>query len=66
MPSETARKRPDPLRVAATVVVDAATLEKARAKAAQYDIPFSKYLERSLRLYGKTLDKKVSVVPRPI
>ncbi|MCF8032111.1 MAG: hypothetical protein K9K66_02575 [Desulfarculaceae bacterium] len=66
MPNEPSPKRPAPLRVSATVVVDAATLERARAKAAQHEISFSKYLERAVRLYGKVLDKKVSVVPRPL
>ena len=55
-----------PLRVAATVVMDADTLEKARAKAAQHRLSFSEYLEEAVRLYGRALDKKVSVVPRPI
>eukprot|EP01022_Parablepharisma_sp_SALTPOND_P019482 TRINITY_DN33240_c0_g1_i3.p1 TRINITY_DN33240_c0_g1~~TRINITY_DN33240_c0_g1_i3.p1 ORF type:complete len:695 (-),score=151.94 TRINITY_DN33240_c0_g1_i3:192-2276(-) len=66
MPSETAPKRPQPLRVAANLVVDAATLDKARAKAAEHGMSFSRYLEKSVRLYGKVLDKKVSVVPRPL
>ncbi|MCB2225272.1 MAG: hypothetical protein KQH53_01250 [Desulfarculaceae bacterium] len=66
MPPEQATKRPAPLRVSATVVVDAATLERARAKAVEHEMSFSRYLEKAVRLYGKVLDKKVSVVPRPL
>ncbi|MBU1274496.1 MAG: hypothetical protein KJ720_03900 [Proteobacteria bacterium] len=59
-------KPQEPLRVAASLVMDAASLERARAKAAQHQIPFAEYLEEAVRLYGRVLDKKVSVVPRPI
>ncbi len=66
MAKRDADPQPEPLRVAATLVVDAATLERARAKARQHQVSFSEYLEEAVRLYGKVLDKKVSVVPRPI
>jgi hypothetical protein len=66
MAKRDAARQPEPLRVAATLVVDAATLERARAKARQHQVSFSEYLEEAVRLYGKVLDKKVSVVPRPI
>jgi len=59
-------RRPPRLRVATVVVMDGAMLEKARQKAEEHGIPFSDYLERSVRLYGKFLDKKVSVIARPI
>ncbi len=61
-----AAKNPEHLRVAASLVMDADSLERARAKAAQHRVPFAEYLEEAVRLYGKVLDKKVSVVPRPI
>ena len=61
-----AAKSEEPLRVAASLVMDAASLERARAKAAKHRVPFAEYLEEAVRLYGKVLDKKVSVVPRPI
>ena len=54
------------VRVASLVVMDAAALERARHKAAQHGVPFPEYLERAVRLYGKLLDKKVSVIARPI
>lgn len=65
MASKGKGQRPDKLRVSATVVVDAAALERARAKAGEHDMAFSDYLERAVRLYGKYLDKKVSVIRRP-
>lgn len=58
--------KPEKLRVSATVVMDAGALEKARAKAAQHDMPFPVYLEQAVRLYGKYLDKKITVLARPI
>jgi len=61
-----AAKSQEPLRVAASLVIDAAALERARNKAAKHRVPFAEYLEEAVRLYGKVLDKKVSVVPRPI
>lgn len=66
MAKNQAAKSKEPLRVAASLVMDAAALERARAKAAEHRMPFAEYLEKSVRLYGKVLDKKVSVVPRPI
>ncbi len=54
------------LRVSAVVVMDADSLEKARAKAVEHDMPFPVYLEQAVRLYGKYLDKKISVLARPI
>jgi|GEM_PF-1262031 hypothetical protein len=59
-------ERPPKLRVAAVVVMDGAMLAKARAKAEEHGVPFSDYMERAARLYGKFLDKKVSVIARPI
>jgi hypothetical protein len=54
------------VRVSALVVLDADVLEKARNKAQQHGIPFPKYLERACRLYGKYLDRKVTVISRPL
>ncbi len=54
------------VRISALVVMDAAVLERAREKAAQYDMPFPDFLERACRLYGKYLDRKISVIARPI
>jgi len=54
------------VRVAALVVMDAATLERARGKAEQHGVAFPEYLERAVRLYGKLLDKKITVIARPI
>ena len=59
-------KEKEPLRVAAYLVMDAEALERARVKAARHRMPFADYLEEAVRLYGKVLDKKVRVVPRPI
>ncbi|MBI5524293.1 MAG: hypothetical protein HY910_16835 [Desulfarculus sp.] len=58
--------RGEKVRVASLVVMDAAMLERARRKAAQHGVPFPDYLERAVRLYGKLLDKKVTVIARPI
>jgi hypothetical protein len=66
MAATKADPKPDKLRVSATVVMDVAALERARAKARQHGIPFSHYLERAVRLYGLYLDKKVSVIARPL
>ncbi len=60
------QQRPEKLRVSATVVLDAAALERARAKAGEHDMAFSDYLEKAVKLYGKYLDKKVSVISRPV
>lgn len=54
------------VRVASLVVMDAAMLERARHKAAEYGVAFPEYLERAVRLYGKFLDKKIMVIARPI
>ena len=48
------------------MVMDADSLERARAKAAEHGMPFPVYLEQAVRLYGKYLDKKISVLARPI
>jgi len=66
MAAAKADQKPDKLRVSATVVMDVAFLERARAKARQHGMPFSLYLERAVRLYGLYLDKKVSVIARPL
>ncbi|MEW5912011.1 MAG: hypothetical protein AB1814_05615 [Thermodesulfobacteriota bacterium] len=66
MPASKAEPKPDKLRVSATVVMDVTVLERARAKARQHNMPFSHYLERAVRLYGLYLDKKVSVIARPL
>jgi len=58
--------RPPKLRVSAVVVMDADSLERAKAKARQHDMPFPVYLEQAVRLYGMHLDKKISVIARPI
>jgi hypothetical protein len=60
------RKKPEKLRVSAMVVMDADSLDKAREKAKEHDLPFPVYLEKAVKLYGKYLDKKVSVLARPI
>lgn len=57
---------PGRVRVSAQVVMDAASLERARAKAQQHDMPFSVFLEQACRLYGKYLDKKITPIARPI
>lgn len=54
------------VRVSAMVVMDAQSLERARRKAEEHGVPFPDYLERAVRLYGKFLDKKVTVIARPI
>ncbi len=54
------------VRVSAMVVMDVAALERARAKAEEHGVEFPEYLERAVRLYGKFLDKKISVIARPI
>lgn len=54
------------VRISAQVVIDAASLERARAKAAEHEMPFPDFLERACRLYGKYLDKKITVIARPI
>jgi hypothetical protein len=59
-------KKPEKLRVSAMVVMDADSLERARAKAKEHEMPFPVYLEQAVRLYGKYLDKKISVLARPI
>ncbi len=66
MSSKAKEKKPEKLRVSAMVVMDADYLDKARAKAAEHDMPFPVYLEQAVRLYGKYLDKKISVLARPI
>jgi len=58
--------KPPKLRVSAVVVMDGDSLEKARRKAAEHDMPFPVYLEQAVRLYGKYLDKKITVLARPI
>ncbi|MFH1034841.1 MAG: hypothetical protein V1806_10085 [Pseudomonadota bacterium] len=58
--------RGEKVRISSTVVVDAAMLERARLKAAEHGVPFPEYLERAMRLYGKFLDKKITVIARPI
>ncbi|MCB2187998.1 MAG: hypothetical protein KQJ78_16385 [Deltaproteobacteria bacterium] len=65
-PKKNKKESPQPLRVASLLVMDQAMLEKARAKAQQHDVPFPEFLERACRLYGKYLDKKVSVIARPV
>ncbi len=57
---------PEKLRVTASVVMDAEALERARAKARQHGMPFSVFLEQACRNYGKILDKKVTIIARPI
>lgn len=54
------------LRVTATVVMDGAALARARDKAREHGMPFSVFLEQACRNYGKILDKKVSIIARPI
>lgn len=54
------------VRISALLVMDAAVLERARAKAEQHEMPFPDFLERACRLYGKYLDKKITVIARPI
>ena len=54
------------VRVSAMVVMDQAVLERARAKAEQHGVSLPYYLERAVRLYGKFLDKKITVIARPI
>ena len=54
------------VRISALVVMDAAALERARKKAEQHGMPFPDFLERACRLYGKHLDKKITVIARPI
>jgi hypothetical protein len=56
----------DRLRVSAPVVMDVDSLERARQKAAQHGMPFAIFMEQACRLYGKYLDKKISVIARPI
>lgn len=58
--------RGEKVRMASLVVMDGAMLERARRKAAQHGVAFPDYLERAVRLYGKLLDKKVTVIARPI
>ena len=60
------KEKPEKLRVSATVVMDADFLDKARVKAKEHGMPFPVYLEQAVRLYGKYLDKKISVLARPI
>ena len=57
---------PPKLRISQLLVMDQATLKRAQAKAAQHGVPLTEYLEEAVALYGKFLDKKISVVPRPI
>lgn len=59
-------KRPEPVRVSARLVMDRQTLAKAQEKAAQHGLTFPQYMERAVRLYGKMLDKKVTVIARPL
>ena len=54
------------LRVSAPLVMDIDSLERARNKAAEHGMPFAVFLEQACRLYGKYLDKKISVIARPI
>lgn len=58
--------REEPVRISAMVVLDADQLAKARAKAEQHGVSFPEYLERACRLYGKYLDRKITVIARPI
>lgn len=60
------RIAPDKLRVTAPVVMDADALERAQAKARQHGMPFPVFLEQACRNYGKILDKKVTIIARPI
>jgi hypothetical protein len=54
------------VRVSALLVIDATVLNKARDKSRQHGIPFPDYIERAVRLYGKYLDRKITVISRPI
>jgi hypothetical protein len=54
------------VRISTLLVMDQAVLERARKKAEEHDMPFPDFLERACRLYGKYLDKKVTVIARPI
>lgn len=54
------------VRISTLLVLDQAVLERARKKAEEHDMPFPDFLERACRLYGKYLDKKVTVIARPI
>ena len=56
----------DSVRISAMVVMDAASLDRAKAKAEQHNMPFPEYLERAVRMYGKYLDKKITAIARPI
>lgn len=60
------KNRPEPLRVSAQVVMDAAMLARAKAKAAEHKMSFPEFLERACRTYGKLLDKKITAIARPI
>jgi hypothetical protein len=60
------RNKEQGVRVSALVVMDAQVLDKARDKARQHGIPFSNYLERACRVYGKYLDHKITVIARPL
>lgn len=59
-------ERASQVRISALLVIDAGTLARARAKAEQHEMPFPDFLERACRLYGKYLDRKISVIGRPI
>lgn len=54
------------VRISTLLVLDQAVLERARKKAEEHGMPFPDFLERACRLYGKYLDKKVTVIARPI
>ncbi len=60
------KPKAEPLRVAATVVMDLGALNKAKDKAAQHGMDLGTFLEQACRMYGKVLDKKVLVIARPI
>jgi len=64
--SATESRETKPIRVTASVVMDLAMLEKAKAKANQHDITFSEFLEKAVKLYGRVLDHRVVVVTRPV
>ncbi len=59
-------KQPEQVRVSARVVMDQQALAKAQDKAKQHGVPFPEYLERAVKLYGKLLDKKITVISRPL
>lgn len=64
--SEQTPQRPERLRIAASMVMDEAALAKARAKAEEHGMDFARFLEGACRLYGRYLDKKVTIIARPL